>query len=503
MPAFNLIDDPWIPVRWLDPAHSEPLVGLRRLFEQAEHIADLSANPAERISLMRLLVCVTQAALGAPPHPEAWAGFGDDLAASVAGYLDRPGIHGKFELFGDGPRFLQNPNFESQIAPSPLAKLVFHYATGNTSTLFDHEGESFRIYDCPFIARTILTFQNFFVGGSFGAFVKGNGPSLKMLHCFLITKNLKETILRNCLDEETLRPTPTGRPVWEFDSGQIDESNVGSTFLGRLVPNPCHLWLLEDGSHVQIGQGVQYPDFTSTEFRELSSTVCVSKKDNGKRFLLRADVEKGIWRDLHAMTLLGKEAPSGPLSLTSHRSEFEEGEIRIWAGELIKADDAKIIDSVESVFTVPVHLLHFYGRDLYERGVQHAVLSEGDLLKAIDSYYRELDGRKKNLSAKLSSPAKSGKQFYWHTLDRDAHLLLELVGDPEAMKGREFGRGSKDEADPWTQTVRSALRSAYDATCPRQTPRQHEAYAAGLRVLFPKPSKPKKAASSNPLASAT
>lgn len=505
MPAFNLIDDPWIPVRWLDANRSEPLVGLRRLFTEADGIADLSANPAERVSLMRLLICITQAAIGAPPHPEAWDGFGDDLLTEAPNYLARPEIHGCFELFGNGPRFLQVESFESQIEPPPLAKLVFHCATGNSSTLFDHEGESPRSYHPAFIARTLLTFQNFLIGGSFGAFVKGNGPSLKMLHSFLIGRSIKETILMNCLDEETLRPTAFGRPSWEQPLDKSDETTSGSTYLGRLVPSSAKLWLIGDGANIKVGQGLQYPDFTSSEFREPSSTVCVSKKEKGKRYLLRADVERGIWRDLHAVVVPGKEAPSGPLTLTSHRADFDDDRIQIWTGELIKAEDAKIVDSTESVFTIPRRLLDHEGRVLYETGVTFALGQELTLQNGIDSYFRTLDGRNQNRLAKASGPAsagkRAGKKHYWHILDREAQVLLDLISDPEAMNGREFGKWVDGMFDPWTAIVRSALRTAYDATCPRQTPRQFEAYAAGLRVLFPKPSKPKKSSASNPVAS--
>ena len=45
--------------------------------------------------------------------------------------------------------------------------------------------------------------------------------------------------------------------------------------------------------------------------------------------------------------------------------------------------------------------------------------------------------------------------------------------------------------DPWTGAVRAAADAAYESTCPRGTPRQYEAYAAGLRVLRPLPKKSK------------
>ena len=58
---MNLTTDPWIPVSWLDGSHG--LASLREAFERGHEIRDLNVRPHERISLIRLLICVAQAAL--------------------------------------------------------------------------------------------------------------------------------------------------------------------------------------------------------------------------------------------------------------------------------------------------------------------------------------------------------------------------------------------------------------------------------------------------------
>lgn len=72
--SFNLIDQPWIPVT--DATGVQRLVGLRELYETAEQLKDLSAGPPQRISIIRLLLCITQAALnggeGGPQNEEEW-----------------------------------------------------------------------------------------------------------------------------------------------------------------------------------------------------------------------------------------------------------------------------------------------------------------------------------------------------------------------------------------------------------------------------------------------
>ena len=105
---FNLIANPWIPVRLADGGRHE-LLGLEELFRRADAIKDLDCAPHERIALLRLLVCITHAALGAPESPEEWDDFGSDISLKVPDYLNRAEIKPHFNLLGDGPRFLQVP----------------------------------------------------------------------------------------------------------------------------------------------------------------------------------------------------------------------------------------------------------------------------------------------------------------------------------------------------------------------------------------------------------
>lgn len=507
MSSFNLIDDPWIPVRWIDSSRSEPLVGLCRLFSEAEGIADLSANPAERVSLMRLLVCISQAAIGAPPHPEAWGGFGDDLVTEVPEYLARPEIHGRFELFGAGPRFLQTP-VPKKAEPISTSKLFPHLATGNNPTLFDHAGGTHRSVTSSRLALGLLMFQSFYP--LYGAGYKGKGPCVdgNMLHLLLRGENLAESILLNCLDEETMLaqfPKGMGRPIWEIDErDRAFESNATEMYLGRLVPRHRNLMLEEDGAGFYLdSKSLLYPTFEAA-IEPTATVVIFSKKGAAEeRRLLPARLNRATWRDLHLMCALqvadGQKRGAAPLVLQSHASEIAGSENRsgkIWTGALVTDLKAKIHDTLESSFTVPSRLFDsFEGQRDYEMGVGYAEDLSKRLFRAVKTYAATMKCE--------SAPVDIAQSRYWHILDREAHVLLDLIGEPEAMNGREFGKRVDGKPDPWTEIVRSALRTGYDATCPRQTPRQFEAYAAGLRVLFPKPSKPQKSSASNPVVSAT
>jgi CRISPR system Cascade subunit CasA len=467
---FNLTTDPWIPVRWLDGRSAS--VSLNELFTEASHIADLAVPPHERISILRLLVCIAQAAHGAPETSDDWDGWDDDLESSVAGYLVKWREH--FHLMGDGTRFLQ-----SQITDDkdyPTAQIVFHFATGNTPTLLDHAGDDERSLSPPYIARALLVYQNHFVGGSLASKVKGNGPALKALHSLLIGSTLRETIILNCIDQETLHPGIPGKPVWE--------GGRKSDYLARLAPNPCKLWLVKGGTRIRIDQGTIYDEYETAAIRETSSTIIIGKRGGVEtKVLLRASPGKGIWRDLHCITVIQKGELHAPLTFRSHIQAQDDGIISFWAGELIKAKDAKILDAVESVFTVPFQLFTPAGQDRYQAGVKFSEEMSNRIYGAVKTYCATLKQE--------AGPTDAAKRHFWNTLDQQSDILLTLLkgigttDDP--MGSATFG----EARDPWTGAVRAAADAAYEATCPRGIPRQYEAYAAGLRVLRPLPKKSK------------
>ena len=474
MKSFHLVDQPWVPVRYLDGQND--LASLDTVFRKSANIADLDGPPHERIALMRLLVCITQAALGAPDTPDDWEGFGGGLESRIPAYLRREDIFPHFNLFGEGPRFLQGEVDES-VEPYLASQMVFHFATGNSPTLLDHEGGTERPFSEAFLARTILTYQNFFVGGSMASKIKGNGTSLKILHTFLKGKNLGQSVLLNCLDKETLLNAGIafGRPVWEDKS----QGANCAALLGRLVPFQCKLKLHPDSIHVWLEDGLSYPEFPAA--REPSATI-LSKKD--ERFLLRADLSRGIWKDLHLVSqtrTTDAQPLSAPLTLQSHILGYEEDMVDLHLAELYKAKDAKIIDTVESFFTLPKALFTESGRARYEAGVLFAEARSNQLYGAIKQYGAALKND--------SPPTDEAKKHFWHDLDQKSGTLLEIIREPARLAGLSFGEGS----DPWTLAVRQAAQAAYDSVCPRQTPRQLQAYAAGLKVLNPKPKKKKSA----------
>ncbi len=148
---MNLTTEAWIPVVWRDGRPGT--VSLREAFERGHEIQDLAVRPHERIALMRLLICVAQAALDGPADHDEWKSCRPRIAPAALDYLKR--WKHAFELVWQRPAVLAGHQFEEAHEASPTAdddegnstsKLDLALATGNNTTLFDNAGGSERAF---------------------------------------------------------------------------------------------------------------------------------------------------------------------------------------------------------------------------------------------------------------------------------------------------------------------------------------------------------------------
>lgn len=473
--SFNLVRDPWIPV--IDLEGKNKLVSLDSLFRDAANLTDLDALPHERISILRLLVCITQAKLGAPETPDDWEGFGDDLEKRIPEYLHREDIYPHFNLLGEGKRFLQVSKLLVG-EPTPITKLIPYLASGNNPTFFDHDAmNNKRDLPCEKIAIGLLAFQNFYP--LYGSGYKGKGPCVdrNMAHTIVFKENIKNMILFNCLTKDYITDyfkEGQGRPIWELREDSPDFYNLATmSYLGRLVPKHRSLKILDTRYGFIIKkESIEYAGFP--QVREASSTVqVIAKKDQQEYKLLSLKLNKSVWRDLHTMSVLRQANLNGSGSplMVQIQAQRNSSDIKIWVGGLVTDFKAKIIDSIESVFTIPYQMLTERGRARYQAGVEYAESRSNSLYGAVKQYAGFFKNEK--------TQDEEAKRYYWSALDQSYHLLFDIVKDTDPMTSN-FGEGD----DPWTKVVVNASRAAYDFVCARQTPRQLQAYAAGLKVLL-------------------
>lgn len=493
---MNLTSDPWIPV--VLENGSPDKVSLTDAFLKGKDIRDLAARPHERIALMRLLLCVAHAALDGPKDRQDWKTCAERLPSAAAAYLGK--WRHAFELFGDGPRFLQVEG-RGEATSVGLDKLDF--VDADMTTLFNQDIVLGREFSDEWIVFRLLTYQCFAAGGTCGGseIVNGknqpqkglNGPCRdgSALHCYLRHSNLINSLHGNLISKEDvdrMSPLVWGKPLWEFEAKHIDNipENTGKTYLGRLVPISRSLWIKNDHKFMRNSNGLRYPSFSSDKilYEPVLTLTDKVKKGNPSRELLSANKGESIqhpWRELHSVLLLKENSSvGGPKSLAN---VAEEDMFDLWLGACVTSQ-AKIDDSVEFVFSkLPSSMLDHEILNFYENGVQAADRLEGKVKSAMLTYrvalehpgsydeiqkcLKKLTRDKRNLYSKMHSKAMS---HYWTTLECNASILVASSLNSNLSK--------------WNRLLHCAARSAYELACPYGTPRQMKAYALGLKELF-------------------
>lgn len=495
---MNLTTDAWIPVVRTDGRSG--VASLVGIFQGGEEIRDLAVRPHERIALMRLLLCIAQAALDGPETREEWEGCRARIGPASVDYLAR--TRDAFELFGDGPRFLQVQNLDvpagkgdGEGGNSP-SKLDLALATGNNPTLFDNSGGGDREFHSADLALMLLTFQCFSPGGRIGvAEWKGvstpgkgsseHGPCLagSMLHAVVRASDLLDTLHRNSLAKDQVErffgANTWGVPVWERMPGCAGDlpaaRNATETYLGRLVPLSRCVRLTDDGRTLLLGNGLSYPDW-----REPTATIITREvKNKPTRVPLPASVEKAAWRELPALVVISKDAASngGPAALQN----VDDGQpFDLWAGGLA-ANKAKLVDTVESVLHVPAAMLRDTGQKTYEQGVGYADSAEWRLRLAVSEYHQQTGDKldRPEMRNRRKQLQRTAVLQFWSEVEQAVARLLDVVAEPGqlGLKGEWGGTA-------WGRAVNSAAGAAYDRACPRSTSRQFRAHALGLRKLF-------------------
>lgn len=535
--GFNLASDPWIPV--VTAKGERCLVSILDVFTKGAHLADLAVRPHERIALMRLLICVAQAALDGPASEyDSLEETASRLPEAVQAYVRK--WRDSFGLFHAKTPFLQRTDIskpskrknkgeekpkkksgkksekQSDEDPdgdlTPMSKLDFALATGHNSTLFDHQGaaEGKRTFTPAQMGMMLLTYQNFSPSGTIGwlewrgvfnwkkkTFKKGNTPNLdssshgpaaasSMLHGFIRRESLSGTICANLLSkqlvERTYGPDTWGSAIWEKPPAGPDDLkanvNASSTYLGRLVPMSRLVWLEPNGALMLLGDGILYPSYKDGGMREPSATEVAKKDGSGRRLLGAGGI--ALWRELHALTLARHNDVGGALTLLNVSNEVA---FDYWVGAFL-TNKASVLDTVESVFHVPAQMLDEQGYNAYSSGVQYAETVAKRLNCAIEIYRQQTDGgwqgRLRSAGAKkgelLEQLRSHATRHYWTRLEGYRHLLLRHV----ELFGTEDGLNALKH---WQATVNDTAREVYRLVCGMETPRQVRAYALGWDKL--------------------
>ena len=489
---MNLVNDPWIPVVFQDGGSS--LVSLNDAFALGYQIRDLNVLPHERVAVMRLLVCVTQAALNGPNTYMDWLKCKDQIATVSQDYLRNFGD--RFELFGEGERFLQLEGLsldesktkkkskksggdEVVSAKAETSKLDLSLASGNNHTLFDNAATApSREISKERLALTLLSFQCFAPGSLIGVGL-WNGQSLKgssihapcsgsIIHAIIREESLIGTIHSNLITKDDSQSVHGnegwGVPIWEaMPRSQDDQAsikNATETYLGRLLPISRAIRLLNQRSMI-IANGLAYRPYPA--FREATiSTQLRKSKGQEQLATVMISPRKAIWRELHSIVMKNKGELAGPLIWGKFSGDRD---VDLWTGALC-CNKSKIIDSIESNFSVPSAMFGEIGGKIYEEGVLHAVQQDFNLSIAIRTYAETLRIEPKT----ISRMKEAASLRFWTAVESGVKILLEQVA-------------TFRETDSWNGFIRRHMEDAYEVSCPHTTSRQIEAFSRGRNRL--------------------
>jgi CRISPR system Cascade subunit CasA len=515
MACFNLVDELWLPVTLADDFPDRAMrnklsrVSLREAFQYGDKIVDLRCYPHERIALMRLLICIAQRALNGPRDEEEWKRCRAEMSKVAVHYLDDN--KDCFNLFGDGPRFLQ-AHGSGEPGQKPVFKLALIDEHG--TTLFDAHVQPGEKMEAEDLAVALVTYQSFAAGGKSG----GSEPSPKgritksgkirnepqsgeaalcrdgaALHAFILGENLCETIHWNlvCVAQISAPMTwsTAGKPVWEhrkLAAKDLPEALIKTDYLGRLAPLGRAVWLGGDLKQAKIANGLHYGVFADskdsktkkvklgTGIRELAASVAPVQQTQDRDRLVSASagggVPKAAWRELHSIAVLRRSGKRGGPAALEHLRTRATQEAWLWCGALV-GDQAKVGDIVDSVFRLPVEFFEDADAALvddprkcpgpnqtYRKGVALAdEWADHRLRDAVLSYHSSLadDLSRKQNSERRSKITNQAAMHFW--------TALEQVAEPSHRGGMKFG---KPHSMPTSLPASTARRANFVHTPP-------------------------------------
>jgi len=500
---MNLVSEKWIPV--LNTGGQRQQISLREAFCLGAQWRDLAVRPHERVALMRLLLCIAHAALNGPSR-EDWPRVPELLPDAATAYLEK--WQDSFDLFHPQKPFLQIAGLkvatakakQSEDDDGPLvnaSKLDFALATGNQSTLFDHEGslpQRSAALSTP--ALSLLTYLCFSPGGRIGTVIWNNhvteGSSSdapcavgSMTHTFWRGENLLQTLHLNMCDKSDIErhlacisDTGLGKPVWEQMPKSMDDAdawhNATQTYLGRLTPLSRLVLLQRNASTIVLGTGKTFPNFNSEKapfVEEPTSTIISRVKDKKQaNAILAVSPRKALWRELHALVAHRNKDNLGGFWAASVAQKAGNACLDIVVAGMAR-DQAEVIDTLESVYHIPQALQNTPGQHIYEQGVRSAEIILSKLRNAVDAYRTAM-----GCDVKVKIFIETATTAYWTAAEQKLPLLFACV--------KNLGSDDLEAAQKlWIKALYDAARQAYAAACDPQTPRQHRAYALGLARL--------------------
>lgn len=330
-PAFNLLDEPWIPVRFADGTTRE--LGLLELFERSRVIEALAEpSPPEFVALHRLLLAITHralvAAVGHWNDDDRASWFDAGLpAGALRDYLSQ--WRERFWLFHPTHPFMQVAALAHDDATrgnvKPWTTISLAHASGDTPVVFDHSvSGNIAAIEARHALTLLLGYLQFIPGGLVQALRTADkgGPLANSLAVVPQGSNLEQSLLfglhppmhddsdlpaweRPAPTIEDLRRTPT------LATGAIDRYTRLARAILFLPENVGRGWVV---ANVWFAAGIALAD----DANDLDPFTPYRVTDDGL-VAVRFVEGRAFWRDLGALLptpATGNDNSIGPRSVS-------------------------------------------------------------------------------------------------------------------------------------------------------------------------------------------
>jgi CRISPR system Cascade subunit CasA len=328
MSRFNLIDEPWIPVRYPNGDRAE--LGIRDALLGAKGITAIEdPSPLVVAALHRFLLAVLYRALEGPTDIDQAKGwFKAGLPADeIAAYMElwKP----RFDLFDEKYPFFQIADFDPK-KWSAWTVLAAEHNTNQAKVLFDHtEVIQPKFIPASAAARWLLAAQTFAFTGNSELGYASFSPSANAVIVIPVGRNLEDTLLLNLVNQNR-EVMKYDKPVWEVEPDSAKKLKEG---ISRRVMGHAHLYTWpsrairlmgsESGvSQVAYAAGVKVLGAKSENATAFFDPMLAYRIDIEIGKLPRQFSDRGLWREFHSLLPGGdKKQEIAPLVI-EHATEL-------------------------------------------------------------------------------------------------------------------------------------------------------------------------------------
>jgi CRISPR system Cascade subunit CasA len=461
MRQFNLIDEKWIPVRFLDGTSDE--LGISDTLLRAKEIAAIEdASPLVVAALHRFLLAVLYRALEGPTDiGQAKKLFKEGMPGErITEYLEK--WRDRFWLFDEKYPFGQVPTFEPNNWRAWSALAVEHNAD-NAKVLFDHVViDTAGTISSAAASRWLLATQTFSVScGKSELAHTGTAPSATAVMVLPIGINLQDTLIYSLVPQNR-EVTTADQPLWERGPESVIKLKEGPARIAfgladRYTWNIRSIRLVANDSG-RVGKLALASGVGCSSTEQIDPMLAYRIDDKLGKLPLQFR-KRGIWRDFDSMFPDSSHLAPQVIEHVAALIRFDRERFPRSVMVLGQANDkAKIEFWCMERFALPEAL----AGDRSVRSEINQLLSDADntqkaLWSACSDFARNILGR-----GERSPDKKDIKKFieqmpvstmYWSMLESNFHELL-----------REFTleRSSEDIRCQWLKSVRNAVQTAWN-----------------------------------------